>query len=55
MNVNGKTLAVTTIATLVVGSLLGAWYGARRNSDRIVCGVQTSFLSHQSRNTERLK
>ncbi len=36
MNVNGKTLAVTTIATLVVGSLLGAWYGARRNPDRIV-------------------
>lgn len=31
MNVNGTTLTAIVVAPLIVGSLLGVWYGTRRN------------------------
>lgn len=40
MNVTGKTLAVTAIATLVVGSFLGAWYGVRRDPNSVVLAAK---------------
>ena len=46
MNVNGTTLTVLAAAPLVIGSLLGAWYGAHRNPNRVGVALTSHPPNH---------